>query len=396
MERNKLVHIKKTLLVFINVFILSNLFSQNVLKAEFELLAEYKDENKKLLNFYANDYESYSPLGPIIDSNGKLIFFNSLNNKFVFDRNSFFEDKTKNTYIDGIAYLNAVSSNGISVNQSKQIYTYKNADCQLNIFPEDKEYPRNYILFNNSILFIEDKMEDSFMLSFEGNGIKEIPYKDLQNWLNNNNFELGDGIITYNNQLYGSFYENWFEDSSLYGRLRNNYIIIPDDNSNCPRNFTIQTFDGKDKLTLEMNYSLAKNCENFVVSWGIGNYGEIYVLQGEDLNTPSRKYSSKNGTAKLYVIRNHLKNYGILNDDKIRLRKGPGTNTESLGTYPIKTGFRILEKSGVKQTIGGVTDEWIKVRLLDGTEGYFFGQYVQNLYDGPGTPLPWPNVPDWD
>ena len=37
---------------------------------------------------------------------------------------------------------------------------------------------------------------------------------------------------------------------------------------------------------LEMNYSLAKNCENFIVSWGIGNYGEIYVLQGEDLTTP--------------------------------------------------------------------------------------------------------------
>ena len=230
------------------------------------------------------------------------------------------------------------------------------------------------------------------MLSFEGNSKKEIPYKDLQNWLNNHNFELGDGIITYNNQLYGSFYENWFDETSLYGRLRNNYIIIPDDNSNCPRNFSIQTFDGKDKLTLKMNYSLAKNCENFIVSWGIGNYGEIYVLQGEDLTTPSRNYSSKNGTEKLYVIRNHLKNYGILNDDKIRLRKGPGTNTDSLGTYSIKTGFRILENSGVKQTIGGVTDEWIKVRLPDGTEGYFFGQYVKNLYDGPGTPLPWANA----
>ena len=103
-------------------------------------------------------------------------------------------------------------------------------------------------------------------------------------------------------------------------------------------------------------------------------------------------YTSKNGTAKLYVIRNHLKNYGYLNDDRIRLRKGPGTNTESLGTYPINTGFRILEKSGVKQTISGVTDEWIKIRLTDGTEGYFFGQYVQNLYDGSGTPLPWSNA----
>ena len=114
--------------------------------------------------------------------------------------------------------------------------------------------------------------------------------------------------------------------------------------------------------------------------------GEIYCIV----------YNVKDKNAKLVAVRNYLKYFGILNDDKIRLRKGPGTNTESLGTYPIKTGFRILESSGVKQTIGGVTDEWIKVRLLDGTEGYFFDQYVQNLYDGPGTPLPWPNVSDWD
>ena len=113
---------------------------------------------------------------------------------------------------------------------------------------------------------------------------------------------------------------------------------------------------------------------------------------------PDQPYNGNftKGNAELIAVRNYLKYFGILNDDRIRLRKGPGTNTESLGTYPIKTGFRILEKSGVKQTIGGITDEWIKVRLLDGTEGYFFGPYIQNLYDGPGTPLPWPNVADWD
>ena len=67
---------------------------------------------------------------------------------------------------------------------------------------------------------------------------------------------------------------------------------------------------------------------------------------------------------------------GYLNDDRIRLRKGPGTGTDSLGTYSINTTFTILENSGVKQTIDGVTSEWIKVRLNDGTEGYFYGQYV--------------------
>ena len=393
MKKTEYKRIQIVLIIF-NLIAVNSLFAQTKINAEFELLAEYKNNStEKLFQFYTNEYESYAPLGPLVDNKGNLLFFDFRDGKTIFDGKSFkrFQSETENAYIDSIAFMNTVSSNGIAINQAMQIYTFKNNDCQLNIFPEDKEYPKSYIFFNNSILFIEDEMEDSFMLSFEGNSIKEIPYKDLEIWLNNHNFELGDGIITYNNQLYGSFYENWFEDTTLYGRLRNNYIIIPDDNSNCPRTFNIQTFDGKDKVTLEMNYSLAKNCENFIVSWGIGNYGEIYVLQGADLTTPSRNYSSKNGTAKLYVIRNHLKNYGYLNDDRIRLRKGPGTNTESLGTYPINTGFRILEKSGVKQTIGGVTDEWIKVCLPDGTEGYFFGQYIQNLYDGPETPLPWAN-----
>src|SRR5574344_718833 len=72
-----------------------------------------------------------------------------------------------------------------------------------------------------------------------------------------------------------------------------------------------------------------------------------------------------------------IKDIGFLNDDRVRLRKGPGTNTENLGVFPKETCFKILGRSGVKQTIEGVTDEWIKVRLLNGIEGYFFGQFVQ-------------------
>jgi hypothetical protein len=80
----------------------------------------------------------------------------------------------------------------------------------------------------------------------------------------------------------------------------------------------------------------------------------------------------------------------------VRLRKGPSTSTESLGTYSVKTGFRILEKGTTEETIGGRKNVWYKVRLLDGAEGWFFGAFVHNLYDGPdGNLPPWPNVADW-
>lgn len=141
---------------------------------------------------YKNEYESYSPLGPLVDNKGNLLFFDPRNGKTIFDGKSFkrFQAETENAYIDSISFMNDVSSNGIAVNQSMQVYTFRNNYCQLNIFPEDKEYPKSYILFNNSILFIEEEMEDSFMLSFEGNSIKDIPYKDFEVWLNNHNFEF--------------------------------------------------------------------------------------------------------------------------------------------------------------------------------------------------------------
>ena len=102
------------------------------------------------------------------------------------------------------------------------------------------------------------------------------------------------------------------------------------------------------------------------------------------------------GQAELVVVRNYLKYFGRLNDSNVRLRKGPTTSSEILGTYPAKTGFRILEKGTKEETIGGQKNVWYKVRLLDGKEGWLFGAFVQNLYDGPnGKPPPWPNVPDW-
>jgi uncharacterized protein YgiM (DUF1202 family) len=80
----------------------------------------------------------------------------------------------------------------------------------------------------------------------------------------------------------------------------------------------------------------------------------------------------------------------------VRLRKEPTTTGEIIGTYPNKTGFRILETGTKSEAIGGQKNVWYKVRLLDGTEGWFFGAFVHNLYDGPnGNPPPWPNVPDW-
>ena len=390
--------IKKIILLGVVLLISNKLFAQLEVEANFELLYEEKINNfdSYSFEFYTNEYESYSPLGPLIDNRGFIRFFDFNNYVSIYNKSNFVQKKNETDLVGSLTYLNAVSNNGICLNQSMRIYICKDDNCKLYMFPKNKKFTSKYIVFRDGVLFIEKNIEDSFLISFENNSPIQIEYSEISNWLQKRNYKLVNDKIYYNNQVYASFSEKWFNNNSIYGRLKNNYIIIPIGKSNSPSEFAIRPFDGDNELIVKLNYTLANNCDNFVVSWGIGNYGEIYILQGPDLDSHSIYYNPINKDVKLFVIRNHLKYFGILNDDKIRLRKGPGTNTESLGTYQIKTGFRILENSGVKETIGGVTDEWIKVRLPDGTEGYFFGQYVQNLYDGPGTPLPWPNVADWD
>lgn len=223
---------------------------------------------------------------------------------------------------------------------------------------------------------------------------------DSKDWLEKQkgNYKIFNNKIYKNNMLWTP--NDNYELGAYIGRLKSGHCIFATyDNPQdlYMREFVITRPDGTIEISLEIPWSASNIYEEgkSFYSWSFGNWGELYSLIAPPIDSEGYWNNGKK-EIELVVSRNYLKYFGILNDDRIRLRKGPGTNTESLGTYPIKTGFRILETSGVKQTIGGVTDEWIKVRLLDGTEGYFFGQYVQNLYDGPGTPLPWPNVADWE
>lgn len=131
-------------------------------------------------------------------------------------------------------------------------------------------------------------------------------------------------------------------------------------------------------------------------NYGLGPWGEIYALIAPYSDEKSVWPPKDGGTSELVVVRNYMKYFGRLNADRVRLRKESNTTSDVIGTYPIKTGFRILETGTTKETIAGQTNVWYKVRLLDGKEGWFFGAFVANLYDGPdGSPPPWPNVADW-
>ena len=389
---------KKHFLLICLICICSLAFAQESIKAELEYLGSIpvskNNTEKGTVSFYCDDYEGYFPLGPLVDDKGNIYFYNYFNDsKIVFKNGKVIQETIKRTENgnDFPMSLNATSSNGF-ITGSNSFWLYKN-DKHYEMPEEGRQYSRftDFVILKNGILYLYSNPSKNYAVDISGNESKLLESEQIENWLYSMGYTVKDNLIYKNNKLIASL-ESKKGASDSHGYLRSYHQIY----YKYSESFVIADLHNNEELQINLPQDKINNNNFIKFTYGFGNYGEIYILSGPEDNKSRNCYSPSAGNAELYVIRNHLKYFGILNDDRIRLRKGPGTDTESLGTYPIKTGFRILESSGVKQTIGGVTDEWIKVRLLDGTEGYFFGQYVQNLYDGPGTSLPWPNVADWD
>ena len=369
-------------------------FTQETITAQSETLTTVafgKDKNQVMYNEAGNDI--FSLLGISVINEERLFipasYFNSKNQNrlYLYDKNGWKE-------VDDISFpvstfYQPYSQNGYIITSKIEFFANNQfREINVNDYCEYERDFTHYCYFVPKGIIIEKQhykiaRRQITALEIVNNQIVRSldDIDEINEWLKTQkgNFSVDEEKRLLKDGFIYSCYTD--EEVGMYnGKLKSGHNLFIHES----KGVDITNSNGLIELHMDFSWAKEGSTEKLPYSYGSGNYGEIYCF----INA----IKDKNG--KLSVVRNHLKYFGILNDDKIRLRKGPGTNTESLGTYPIKTGFRILEKSGVKQTIGGVTDEWIKVRLLDGTEGYFFGQYVQNLYDGPGTPLPWPNVAD--
>jgi hypothetical protein len=224
-------------------------------------------------------------------------------------------------------------------------------------------------------------------------------------------FSIGEDDLLYRNGILWSAV-----NEPVYGKHSYSYIghvasghaiWVGGGRLNSPGEFIITNPDGSIEMLIDLPWRKAVESEWYQYNYGLGPWGEIYFLLPPAF-IPVSKGKSGDGIqydiygpdaskpAELVVVRNHLKYFGRLNDGRVHLRRDPNTTSEILGTYPNKTGFRILETGTKSEAIAGQTNVWYRVRLLDGTEGWFFGAFVHNLYDGPnGNPPPWPNVPDW-
>lgn len=398
---------KKIISIILLCFSINILSSEEIINAETELLSKIQiGEGSNQLKVSTSDEEYFGPLGIAVSDTGMLFIpysnnGSSTNIQYVF-LNGKFEKKEINSDFNVFSFQ-PISQNGITFTDGEN-YFWKNNSFKilnyLNEIPSDfipNGTKKTCLAIPNGFIFDvqSGKLSNKKFYAVEiENEIIKSKYDSINlinEWLSKNNSDFtidqNSGFVKKNSITWSPVRGE--SDGTFCGKLPTGHNIY-----NCnEEGFNITDPDGN--IIIHVDLPWVKEMQKpIVICSGTGPWGEIYYLIEPELKKSGEyNFKAQDGDyAKLVVVRNHLKYFGILNDDKIRLRKGPGTNTESLGTYPVKTGFRIIEKSGVKQTIGGITDEWIKVRLLDGTEGYFFGQYVQNLYDGPGTPLPWPNI----
>ncbi|MGA2641606.1 MAG: SH3 domain-containing protein [Spirochaetia bacterium] len=68
----------------------------------------------------------------------------------------------------------------------------------------------------------------------------------------------------------------------------------------------------------------------------------------------------------------------LLNDDKVNLRKSPGTDAAIITTLRKDTLFDIVDRTENQQTIGGKTARWYRILLDDGKSGgWIFGAFIK-------------------
>lgn len=72
--------------------------------------------------------------------------------------------------------------------------------------------------------------------------------------------------------------------------------------------------------------------------------------------------------------------YGAVMGAGVRLRSAPSLNTQILKTLSYDL-VKYIETTPIEETIGGESHPWIKVQLVDGTEGFLYGKFYRSPLD---------------
>jgi len=397
------------------------LYSQEVIKAEKEHIVSIPlGRSKGEIEYISNEEGFFSAGSPLVDSQGRIIFgdVNNETSKLIISQKTIKEIDEEKGKISIIG-TPAASQGGIGIASGNQYLIKKDmgiVTIDYHKYHSFFDWGENYPMPFGALIYSEESgsgLAVIFDVTYPSEDFTLVGEDELKEWLPKQpgGFSIGDDGLLYRNGMVWSAVKKPVYDKYEYqyrGRLLSGHIIWSGGGDlNSPGMFLITDTDSTVEAVVDLPWRKAVENEWYEYTYGIGPWGEIYFLLpppfvpvGKGKSGDGIKYDifgpDPSKSAELVVVRNYLKYFGRLNDGGVRLRKGPSAADDILGTYPVKTGFRILEKGTAEETIDGKKSVWYKVRLLDGTEGWFFGAYVQNLYDGPdGNPPPWPNVADW-
>jgi hypothetical protein len=411
---DKEVKVRKIILVVCLFFLSVCLFAQEIIQAEKEILGRTTiGQGNNQVEYFPDEEGFFSPNGPFIDGNGILYFFPTYDKRklITFDGKEFQRRSLTENILD---FDKLISTGYIFTSQEGTIgspgngltFNFYDNKFRTEQFDWGEEKVRAYDYSLTPVphgMLLESQSQKVLLIAefLKTGDIKIHNAENLKTWLQTQpgGFSIGeDGLLYRNGVLWSAVKPEELKpfDYRYLGRLASGHVIWAGGRGAMESEFYIATPGGNIECHLTFPWApVYGKTEYNPFNYGLGPWGEFYCLIAP-LSVKGKDWPPKNSASELVVVRNHLKYFGRLNDDKVRLRKGPSTSTESLGTYPVKTGFQILEKGTAEETIGGQKNVWYKVRLLDGTEGWFFGAFVHNLYDGPdGNPPPWPNVADW-
>lgn len=411
---------RKVALLVIFLAIKQNAFCEEVIAGIPENIIDIPVGNGTLeVDYLFSGEDILSPGSPMVGSDGGLFFHRQTSGQLLFVRNnrlsslpyeSDFEDLRRyggrfrssfgGFYTDGWALL-AFSRGKLY----EYYYTRKNVDLE---GPGYKIYPTPF----GAILYSEQEKSGIAIVFDIANPSREfhvIEQDRLRSWLKTQpgEFRVGDdGWLYRNGILWSALPPKDWDGARFMGKLASGHNIWGVGTLGMESWFLITNSRSEIELTffLPWKYDGQTEIDLVYFNYGFGPVGEVYALLAPPLITrneesvenrePPVKFD-KTVAAKLVVVRNHLEYFGRLSDNGVRLRKDPSTDSQIIGTYPVGTGFRLLEKGLKEESIGGQNSVWFKVRLLDGTEGWFFGAFVRDLYNGPNQRIPpWPNIPN--
>lgn len=399
---------RKLSYVFIVLFLGGSLIAQDVLQAQKEVLGRIEiGSGNEMIQYHSYEDGFYSPNGPMVDREGRLLFYPSTtrDNLLVWSNNKWSYQALFKVMADwsGSSYTFNSQAGFVMLGDVAIIPLQNGRDSFFYPGQGTGNIPPSYDVISYTMPFgtVTVSTRPPFTYSTELISNKNVKVRDLEEtraWLPTQpgGFTIGDdGLLYRNGMIWSAILPKGYDGSKYLGKLASGHNIWGSGDYGMESWFALSNSKGEIELEISFPWALEEKFEDKQFhNYGVGPYGEFYCLITPKL-VPGLRWP-KGSQSELVVVRNHMKYFGRLNDGGVRLRKEPNTTSDILGTYPNKTGFRILETGTKEETIGGQKNVWYKVRLLDGTEGWFFGAFVHNLYDGPnGNPPPWPNVPDW-